>query len=109
MSTKSRTIEQSPYFFKCMDISTGHISEEDDKILSSKRKDNPLIFFKYTYGYFIPIIALEDIRIVKRKLKEFGYSDEFIHIIAKARKHKCDYLLIDADGTTYSDIKSYNW
>jgi hypothetical protein len=92
-----------------MDISTGHITENDNKILSSKIKNNPVIFYRYPHGYFITVDTLDTITTTKQKLKDFGYSNEFVNILTQARKHKCEYLLIDADGHNYSDIPSFDW
>jgi hypothetical protein len=107
---KSYKLHSNPYTVKSLDISTGHLTEQDNNLLQADADNNPgpntpVAAYKYEYGYFVYVgEEAED-----QTIKEYGYSDSFINILKKARELKCKYVQYDSDGIQYEDIPFYNW
>jgi hypothetical protein len=103
---KECTLAKTPYLVKCLDISTGHISEDDSRFLKQAEKNpfQPLIVYHYEEGCFvyIPKDNFEE-------LATFGYSDQFVRILIRGKKLGCKYVQFDRDGTTYADLTTFSW
>jgi hypothetical protein len=100
---KKYKLSKDPLISKVLDVSTAHISEKDDELL--KKTNQFLSVYNYEFGYIVCINVF-----VKRKpLKVYGYSDHIIKILYKAKKLNCSYVIFDADGVIYDDLRQFNW
>ena len=103
-------LSKTPYLVKSLDISTGHLTKQDEKLLRAAAKGvdtNPIIAYKYEYGYFVHVPD-KDEGLNKACIKE-GYSKEFTLLLIRARELGCKYIQFDGDGITYDDIPSFDW
>ena len=88
-------------------VSTGHITNNDDIILS---RAAPHGWDKYPYGYMIPLctehgeVMEQDLDFVK-----LGFSAAFLYLLKHARKLKADMIKLDSDGPTYKTLIQFNW
>lgn len=94
---------------KVLDISTGHITENDNKLLADE--ECPVSAYKFIYGFLVNVPHnLENIYEETRKaIVITGFSDAFQTIYELARKNKCDYIMFDCDGITYEDLPVFEW
>lgn len=94
---------------KFMDLSTCFISKKDEALL--KNRDFPRVIYNYEQGHFIHCGNLDinagslDIQ----ALQAYGMSEEFITLIKFARKKKCWFLRLDADGDDSYDFPKFVW
>ena len=102
----------APHIVSVLDISTGHITKEDDTFIKEAiaRKDSPvpLIAYGYEEGYFVYVPQMdldEDLDVIRKS----GLSVQFCKILRLAAARGLKYVQFDCDGTTYSDLKTYNW
>jgi hypothetical protein len=101
----------NPAIVKCLDISTGHMTENDDKLLKAATDDqrqvpSDAIVYEYKEGYFVYVSSNPDQDV---ELTKEGFSAAFLNIIKKARSFKIKYVQFDADGITYADLPIFDW
>lgn len=105
-----------------LDMSTAHISEDDVMNLERPHKyvvnlrciDNPIISYKYAEGFFVVVPPTTpkgkalpaDTR---RALAEYGYSKDFIEIMAICVNQNMRFLRLDADGEKYNSLPTFDW
>ncbi len=104
---------KQPYISKILDISTGHITENDNDLLG--KEDCPVVAYPYgpeedQYGYLVCVKMDEEAFQTEVILsKEYGFSESFIKIYKAAHAHGIEYVRFDRDGVEYEDIPIYNW
>lgn len=112
MKPQSYEIHKNPYLVTSLDISTGHLTEQDNNLLSRSEDDDPVTAYKYPYGYIVYVGDVPAVGYLPEEydetIKKYGYSDSFINILKKARDLGCKYAQFDADGITYDDIPYYD-
>lgn len=104
---KEYTISQ-PYTKKVLDISTAHITNKDNELLrisSEGQTATSLVVYDYAYGYFI---AVPD-ELTAEAYREEGFSEALISILTYAKITGCDYVQLDGDGITYTDLQTFDW
>lgn len=106
------TLKQ-PYTVTVLDISTGHITENDTVLL--EKDDCPITGYPFgpkddPYGHIVYINESKAGFENSMKLaKKYGFSEAFIKICEAARlKLKCAYVRFDRDGALY-DLPTFNW
>jgi hypothetical protein len=106
-----RTLKTNPFTSKVLDVSTVHISQEDNELLvDTHLTESPIIAYQSDCGYFVYIPQDKELYDgFPEKAKSFGHSKAFINLIDKARNMECQYIHLDRDGTTYSDIPKFKW
>ena len=105
---KEYTLAKTPYIVNSLDISTGHITQQDDIQLKADVAGcgaDALIVYDYAEGYFVYIPDKDDIP----GLVNAGYSQELINILLRGRELGCKYVQFDCDGTTYADLPYFDW
>jgi hypothetical protein len=101
----------TPVITKTLEISTIHITEEDNKILIKLKDDpNTIIFTSDEYGYkiFIPISSndrMENLKLIKKA----GLSQSFNEIFQEGIKLNVNLISIDRDGPVYDNLPKFNW
>ena len=103
-------------------VSTGHITKEDDKLLT---KENDLLERAeklsmktvvelvvhpqpYDYGYYICTVEKLSERDVTA-MKKFGYSDALINLLKISHDNNCSFLKLDRDGKVYDELPTFKW
>jgi hypothetical protein len=100
---------KNPSINNYLDISTCHITEKDNQLLTQAAKgdsDNPVVTYDYEYGYFVYVPTNDPIY---NALIPYGYSKQFIKILKRACILHCGFVLFDGNGTEYNDLESFSW
>ncbi|MGG3471642.1 hypothetical protein ABES02_29765 [Neobacillus pocheonensis] len=93
-------------------ISTGHISEETNKLLLDHGPDDPLamlpiVFYqKSGYGFFI--VVPDDPEDPDMYNME-GVPDDLRAVLVYARENLCSWVMLDRDADFIEDLPSYDW
>jgi len=96
---------------KIMDVSTKHITRNDDALLKKDCDARPsvaIVFRKDDVGYFVHV-PHDDIEEYEREFRDVGYSEEFIELIRIARAEGAMLLCISADSGTSGKLSSFDW
>lgn len=86
-------------------ISTGHVTEETQKLLDgSPAAEWPCLGGPYgEYGWFF-YVHDENSGVEADKI-----PDDLFALMTWAHQQRCDYLLLDCDGDTIEDLPHYDW
>ena len=110
MSVKAKvySFNKKPYTQKLIDMNMSHVSMEDDKLLTTCTEDDnpPIVVYDYEEGYFIHISWFPE---MPQVLKDYGFSEEFIHIYTRTAALGADFLRLDCDGVGYDDLPVFDW
>lgn len=112
MEPQEYTLTGNPYLKKVLDISTSHITLEDNKLLSLQTEELPSqgpCVYNYLEGYFVFVSSNPDN--FKSDLVEWEkhFSPEFCRIMLHAHTIGVNYVQFDADGVEYKDLKTFSW
>jgi hypothetical protein len=108
-------------FTKNLDVSTGHVSHNDMRLIGETAKAHreqgifaqpptTLIVYDYEEGCFV-FAAIEDDAAEEfyTSLECQGMSPEFIALLKLAKQSGCKYLQLDRDGETYDNLPTFKW
>jgi hypothetical protein len=92
------------FIFKVLDISTGHMTQDDNQVLELNRDtDGPMPAYELKeYGWLVYVGELED------NWKE-DMSPAFVEVLKKAQELGCDYVRFDRDGRVYDELPTFEW
>lgn len=95
---------------KNLDISTVHISEQDNEKLCSNGDNGPLIIHPYGEGHFI-YVEQDEVHFMETldKLMKERYSHAFIDIMQLAHDLGCAFIQLDGAGTEYKHLTKFDW
>jgi hypothetical protein len=96
-------LNDNPYITHSLCLSTIHITENDNNILTKNEDNIPIVVYSYKYGFLIHVPAITE------GLIEYGFSEELIRIIKKAIKLGCTYVHLDSIGIEYEDLPKFKW
>ena len=95
-----------------LDVSTCHITEDDDRRLSKAPDvgDDPLSVYPTSYGFLVRVtqdegLAAEEVPLILG----MGYSLALVDLLARARKAGCVYLHLDSEGPIYPELPQFDW
>jgi hypothetical protein len=91
----------SPFVFKVLDISTGHMTEKDNETLREYEAVVPVYELK-DFGWLCYVGEIDD------NWPDHLFSPEFRAILKEAAELGCDYVRFDRDGREY-DIPTFDW
>lgn len=104
---------------KYIDLSTAHITEQDNAILTKIADggaDSAVVrFARHEYGYilFIPLVDSREMperrRDEETKAKMLGLSTAYVGLIQHARNKKCQIVNIDRDGEAKGNLPTFEW
>lgn len=96
---------------KYLDCTTGHITKKDDLLLQAEYRaaDGPVSVGRYLYGMIIFLPFKEEIEDELKKIKEWGYSDDFISLIKYASSKETTLLILDRDGQVIDGLNVNDW
>lgn len=107
MAVAEPRTSRKPFLFSCFEVSTAHITENDDNIMN--RDDCPVSAYKYEYGYFVYTGAGSYTEEDFRAFAKAGLSEAFIALVRLALKNGCKFLCLDCDGFVYDDLPKFDW
>lgn len=105
-----------PVIERSMCCSTAHITKHDRDLL--EKKFCPVSVDSYEYGCYVHtgwytgMDEREEASLPadrERALTEFGFSAEFIWLMALAYAADCKYLVLDCDGPVYDQLPKFEW
>lgn len=98
----------TPTIFKLLDMSTGHLQEE-----TTERMDEgaqfPFIYSRKVvggeyYGYFVHVPDAFDV-----DFDDGEWPEDMIDCMKFAMRAGVDWIMFDAEGKVYDDLKKYEW
>lgn len=84
--------------YKYLDLSTGHITNETANWLDTN-PEGVIVYSKGGYGWFIHVSEEFDDEVPK----------ELVTVLEYARKKKCNWLVLDADGELIDELEHFDW
>lgn len=90
--------------YKYLDISTAHITRETDEYLKWEMESEygNLIVNKKECGYFICVpYNIDDI--------EMHIPTDLVKCLGLAKKHGCNWLVLDCDAEIIDELETYEW
>lgn len=95
---------------KNLDISTVHISEQDNELMCHNGDNGPIITIPYGEGHFI-YVEQDKVHFKETldKLMNEKYSQAFIEIMQLAHDLGCAYIQLDGAGTEYKHLTKFDW
>lgn len=106
-SMMEKALIENPRIFNYLDISTGHMTEEDDKLL--KESEASLVVYSYEYGYFVHVPDLKTESSIIPAFREHGFSEAFSKIMEYAQGKGFAFVRFDSDGAEYEELPMFNW
>jgi hypothetical protein len=101
---------------KLLDLSTGHMTLADSKILDDYMNRNPLdsslTIYPYEYGYMVSTSSLADEPAnhePESRLKSEGFSDAFLAVMQHGLASECAMVRFDIDGEYEPDFPIFDW
>ncbi|MGG5810875.1 hypothetical protein [Falsiroseomonas sp. CW058] len=108
-----------PCVGRFLDISTAHITLEDDRILAQWAEcemTKPLLrppyrVVRHAYGYFVHVRdePAEERAECEAAARDEGISECFLEIQAIARRHGCWWINIDRDASILDGAATNDW
>jgi hypothetical protein len=92
---------KDPFIYKVWEISTAHITIQDEKLLQGDCTSFSCTVFDF--GFSIPVID-DNIDVAKK-----NFSPEFAHLMEIAEELNVQYLVLDADGKQHSELPLFDW
>jgi hypothetical protein len=95
---------KDPFIFRVLDISTGHMTSEDNEILTAETRDGEgtaPVYELAEYGWLVYVGEIDNNWPLM--------SPEFRNILTKATALGCDYVRFDRDGREYPELPSFDW
>lgn len=105
-----------PVIERSMCCSTAHITKKDSELLNNPWC--PISVDEYEYGCYvhtgwytgIPEAEESSLPLEREQdMSSFGFSSEFIWLIALAYAADCKYLVLDCDGPVYEQLPKFEW
>jgi len=93
-----------PKFFRVLDVSTCHITLEDNQRLEDG--EAPIPTYSTNYGF---IVYSEHDRDEWEQTDFSSMSEAFAKVMEWARDIGADYVWFDRDGATYSNLETFEW
>jgi hypothetical protein len=106
--------------YKVVDVSCGHISKDDGRLLQEAEacSNGPVMVISYPEGFFIwvggragktsPTIRAPRAKPrTERELLNSGFSQEFVNIMLAADKSGAEYINIHSYGTEYKGLPNF--
>jgi hypothetical protein len=95
---------------KYIDVSTGHITERDDKLFMGDSYDLGSAIIATGYGYFVYICGDRASFAANLKdMKQAGYSAAARRVLSRAHRAGCDWVKFDRDAIMYEDLPRFDW
>jgi hypothetical protein len=94
-------------------VNTGHITEDDGKLIQEPMDKSPVRILPFEYGAHITIIPELDVTAFLEndapKLLEHGFSSSFVSVLAKAVANDISFVILDAHGNFDDELPTFDW
>lgn len=90
-----------------LDVSTGHITDQDDRLF--KADAYPIDVLHRSYGYFVWVPPDYDMKEYLEMIKGRGFSRNLLALLIAARQADCDFILFDGDGAKIEGYETFEW
>lgn len=93
-----------------MDVSTAHITRNDDRLLTAGKE--PILVDKLPYGYRVHIPTDEmnqSVTIWATGARACGYSEAFIDLIRAGYRLGCDFIILDGAAPVSDELPTFDW
>lgn len=105
MSKTNLNSRKELWIGKYLDISTAHVTKEDDAKLAAE--DCPICCYPYECGYWIYVDLNHEVH--ESDVPAMGFSQGFADVYMAARQAGCQWIKLDCDGYEYEQFKRYDW
>lgn len=97
-----------PKFFKMLDLSTSHLTED---LALALNKFPGVIADERTFGWllWVPEDIDEQVAEYEAQDPEHTIPEVIVNIWRYAKRHDCQYVLLDQDADVDPDLPSYAW
>ena len=89
--------------YKCLCVSTRHITKEDENILNQKAKDNNTMIAERETGYFVKLFEHADDNVYSQLSEAFNSVLEYAHV------HGYRMVEFDCDAQEYEVFQKFDW
>ena len=100
-------------FSTVLTLSTAHITKDDsDALLESASGERQGGFIVMTDPHRVRLMLLVHECLYNNDdnlAEDNGYSPELMALVALARDHKCDWLILHPDGNTVEGLPTFDW
>jgi len=97
--------EKHERIFKYLDCSTAHVQPKDMDLLTTAES---LVTIQHKYGAFVNVPNPgEEGEVLYDRIREEGFSAEFIKILHFAHANDCYWLNFDADGVMHHEFNKF--
>lgn len=93
-------------FFKMLDISTGHIEENDVTLLESDKENHCFSVTEYEEGFFL---NLHNVDVSRLSQDCAAFSHHFQTVLRIAKENSCEFINFDRDGQLYEGLPVFDW
>ena len=93
------------YICSYLDISTGHLPQEDMDRLCKQNEPTGPIAYPYDGGCFAYVHDASEFNTFIRQ----GYSVQLIEAFKLAQRHECTFIRFDCDGARISELAYFDW
>ncbi len=100
---------------KFFDISTAHMTAQDNDLLARAVKERdkinmalPLIR-PYDHGAWVWVPDAEDMDFYAQPYSDYGFSPAFLKVLRYARENDCDWINFDSDAEQCLDLETFDW
>jgi len=94
-----------------LDMSTGHVTETDYKLLESN-SEIPIRIINHDYGWMVSVgycASLGEILEKCCEIGDFGLSESFVEIYYHAARCQCAWINFDRDSEPHKLFEVFNW
>ena len=96
-----------------LDLSTLHITERDNQILSEMAGDDAFGLFpvypRGDHGWLVSVVSTDFGGCTPKDLAEQGFSIAFCALYELAHEQGCSAILFDLDGDIDPDLETFDW
>lgn len=100
---------------RTLDLSTAHVPQSDlDLLETHTRPPGPgetgpvTVDARGEYGFWINVPTEDDLADKAMAVREAGYSQAFVDLLASARARGCDTLCLDCDADEDSNLPTFD-
>jgi len=97
-------------------FSTAHITESDNNILDDVSNgihdESELMVDGHEYGFRVYIhvdYTDKDFNAIVNNVRKEGLSEHFCNLLHISRAHKANWMKLDCDGSTYTQLPTFEW
>jgi hypothetical protein len=101
--------------FKVIDLSTAHITKEDNEILlatvGAVAEAHPQVVLQHGFGYFVSTWhnGKDNPENFEEALLKLGHSPSYVNLVMLAHRAGAKWLCLDCDAEAIDGLPVYSW